>query len=363
MSSHGANRHSCVIIDLDALRHNYRYLKKTAGGNRLIAVVKADAYGHGALEVARALPEADAFAVAALGEATALRESGVEQKILLMGGFTSAVELQNCIGLDIDPVLHHPFHLEGLRDGDDLNGLDVWVKVDSGMGRLGFPIEEIGEVIRFLGGLDSVGNIRLMTHLASADDLESPFTDAQVQKVLSLGLDNYEWGIANSAGLLGWSNAHRPWVRSGIALYGADPMSDRNSVQRDFKPVMTMKSILLAVNPHRKGDVIGYANTYACPEDMPVGVVATGYGDGYPRHKIDTAKVEIDGRLCDVIGRVSMDMITVDLSKSRGARVGDKVTLFGVSPLVNDLAHCSQTIAYEILCNVGAHARREYIGR
>jgi alanine racemase len=362
LNSHGTNRHPRAIIDLEALKHNYRYLKQAAGGNRLIAVVKADAYGHGAVEVARALGDADAFAVAAVGEAIALREAGIQQKILVLGGFTTAVELQTCIGLGIDPVLHHQFHLDRLRDGGDLGDLDVWLKVDSGMGRLGFSIDMTHEIIDALHNLHTLGNIRLMTHLANADDAESSFTELQIGNVKLLDLDGYEWGIANSAGILGWPNTHRIWARAGIALYGADPMSDRKTAQRELRPVMTMKSVVLAVNPHARGDLIGYANTYTCPEDMTIAVIAAGYADGYPRHKVDTAQVEIGGQLCDVVGRVSMDMITADVSKLPGVRVGDEVTLFGAAPDVNDLADCSQTIAYEILCNVGAHARREYIG-
>ena len=362
MNSHGAHRHPRAIIDLEALRHNYRYLRQAAGGNRLIAVVKADAYGHGAAEVARALDFADAFAVATVGEAAALREAGVKQKILVLGGFTTAVELQACIGLGIDPVLHHPFHLDRLRAGGDLGDLDVWIKIDSGMGRLGFAPERTHEIIDTLRNLDTLGNIRLMTHLANADDVECDFTESQLENIRALGLDGYEWGIANSAGVLGWPNTHHLWARAGIALYGADPMSDRASAKRELKPVMTMKSIVLAVNPHRRGDRIGYANTYTCPGDMNIAVIATGYADGYPRHKVDTARIEIGGRLCDVVGRVSMDMITADVSALEQVGVGDEVTLFGASPGVNELADCSQTIAYEILCNVGAHVRREYIG-
>ena len=362
MNSHGPNRHPRAIIDLEALRQNYRYLKKIAGGNRLIAVVKADAYGHGALEVAQALDHADAFAVAAVGEALALRKAGIEQKILVMGGFISSEELLLCIEHDLDPVLHHHFHLENLFAQGDLRDLDVWLKVDSGMGRLGFPLNSIRETIDFLLGLDTLGSLRLMTHLASADDVNSDFTDSQLSAIDSLQLDEYEWGIANSAGILGWPDTHNLWVRAGIALYGADPLSDRKMAQRDLQPVMTMKSKVLAVNFHRQGSLIGYANTFTCDRDMNIAVIATGYADGYPRHKIDTAQVEIQGRLCDIVGRVSMDMITVDVSGLGEVGVGEEVTLFGASPNVCDLADCSEMIPYEILCNVGAHAKREYRG-
>jgi len=363
LNSHGARRHPHVIIDLDALRHNYHYLKQTAGGNRLIAVIKADAYGHGATRVAQALAgEADAFAVAAVGEAVGLREAGIEQKILVLGGFVDAGELQTCIDLGIDPVLHHAFHLECLYDSHGLNDLDVWVKVDSGMGRLGFPLDQAHGIIAALGNLDTLGSIRMMTHLANADDVDSDFTAEQLARIGGLGLDRYEWGIANSAGILGWPDAHHLWVRAGIALYGADPLSDRAHNPRELRPVMTMKSRVLAVNPHAKGDLIGYGNTYTCERDMTIAVIAAGYADGYPRHKVDTARVEINGSLCDVIGRVSMDMITVDVSGLERVGVGDEVTLFGERPSVNELADCSETIAYEVLCNVGAHARRDYVG-
>ncbi|MGD2171977.1 MAG: alanine racemase [Gammaproteobacteria bacterium] len=363
MNSHGARRHPHAIIDLDALRHNYHYLRQKAGGNRVIAVVKADAYGHGATRVTEALAaDADAFAVATVGEAAALRGAGISQKILVLGGFVDAGELQTCIELALDPVLHHAFHLECLYDSPGLNDLDVWLKIDSGMGRLGFPVDQARGIIHALGNLDTLGSIRLMTHLANADDVESTLTEAQLERIRELELDRYEWAIANSAGILGWPDAHHLWVRAGIALYGADPMSDRGQTPRELRPVMTMKSKVLAVNPHARGDTIGYGATYTCERDMTIAVVATGYADGYPRHKCETARVEIHGRLCDVVGRVSMDMITVDVSELASLAVGDEVTLFGASPEVNELAECSETIAYEVLCNVGAHVRRDYVG-
>ena len=363
LNSHGANRHSRAIIDLAALRHNYRYLKQQAGGNHLIAVVKADAYGHGAIEVARALPDADAFAVATVGEALALRDADISQKILVMGGFIDLEELQICVDHALDPVLHDHHHLDCLRDLPQLNDLAVWLKVDSGMGRLGFSLTRTGEIIDFLAGLDTLGNVRMMTHLANADSTDSLFTETQIGQVRSLGLDEYEWSIANSAGILGWPETHHIWARTGIALYGADPMSDRKNARRKLQPVMSMKSRVIAVNNHVQGDLIGYGNTYTCTGDTAIAVVAAGYADGYPRHKIDTVQVEITNQLCDVIGRVSMDMITVDVSLLPGVSVGDEVTLFGLRPDVNDLADYSETIAYEILCNVGAHVQREYVNQ
>ncbi len=198
MNSHGVNRHPRAIIDLDALRHNYRYLKQLAGGKRLIAVVKADAYGHGAVEVARAIDKADAFAVASVGEAVALRQAGIEGKVLVMGGFVDERELGQCIELGLDPVLHHQFHLDRLCEIENLKNLEVWLKLDSGMGRLGFSLERTHDIIRFLTQLDTLGSFRLMTHLASADDIGNDFTDVQLQRIKSHKLDDYELAIPHS---------------------------------------------------------------------------------------------------------------------------------------------------------------------
>ena len=363
LNRHGLNRHAHVSIDLESIRHNYRLLKKISGDQRLIAVIKADAYGHGATEVAKALPEADAFAVAAVGEALALRQAGIEQKILVLGGFIGAGELQTCVDNRLDPVIHQQTHLDCLHDSADLKDLQVWVKIDTGMGRLGYPLNDVTDVISKLKQLKSLGQIRLMTHLASADNMESKFTDQQIEAVKSLGLDEYEWGIANSAGILGWPHAHHTWVRAGIAMYGANPLSNRKQAFVDLKPAMQMKTSVLAVRQASKGDVIGYSNRYTCPQDMNIAVIAAGYADGYPRHKVDTAQVNIQGQLCDIVGRVSMDMITVDISALESVEVGDEVTLFGESPDANHIADCSETIAYEIFCNVGAHARREYLNK
>ena len=361
MNSHGARRHSRAVIDLTAIRHNYGLLKQISGNKRLIAVIKADAYGHGAVEVARALPEADAFAVATVSEAVSLREEGIQQKILVLSGFLRFDELETCISHRLDPVIHQFDHLQHLKKCNNLDGLQVWVKVDTGMGRLGYQSEQVAEVIEQLDRLPALGPVRLMTHLASADDVESEFPKKQLEAINALELHGYEWGIANSAGILGWPYAHDIRLRAGFALYGANPLSDRKQKLVALKPAMQMKSRVLAVNPHKKGDFIGYSNTYTCSRDMLIAVVAAGYADGYPRLKVDTAPVSISGKLCEIVGRISMDMITVDVSALDKVKIDDEVILFGDEPHVNDIAASSQTIAYEVLCNVGGHVKREYI--
>ncbi|MCP3686846.1 MAG: alanine racemase [Gammaproteobacteria bacterium] len=363
MNSHGPHRHARAIIDLAAIRHNYHLLKQITGGRKLIAVVKADAYGHGAIEVSQALVDADAFAVATVGEAIALRTAGIQQKILVMGGFVSRNELDSCIQYQLDTAINHQAQLENLSQPSTLNGLQVWVKFDSGMGRLGFPGKQVVDVIARLETIPSLGKIRLMSHLARADDINSDFTKQQIAAVRVLGLDRFEWAMANSAGILGWPDAHSDWVRAGIAMYGASPMLNRDEARVGLKPAMTMKTRVLTVTAHQQGDFIGYANSYRCAQDMSIAVVAAGYADGYPRHKIDTAQVSIHGQLCDIVGRVSMDMITVDVSALAQISEGDEVCLFGESPDANHAAESAASIAYEIFCNVGAHVRREYINK
>ena len=362
MNSHGQNRHARVSIDLSAIRYNYQKLKSLSGENKLIAVVKADAYGHGAIQVAKALPDADAFAVAAVGEAVSLRENGIKQKILVMGGFISTAELQTCIDHQLDPVIHQQFHIECLRTNQELKQMQIWMKIDSGMGRLGFSVDAVSDAVDYLNGLSSLGQIRMMSHLASADEIDNKQTKKQIETIANLKLDSYEWGISNSAGILGWPKSHKTWIRSGIAMYGANPMSNRKEIRQRLRPAMTMKTSVLAVNQHYKGDVIGYSGAYTCPEDMTIAVIAAGYADGYPRLKTQTSQVNIQGQLCSVVGRVSMDMITVDVSVLENVKVGDEVCLFGVNPEAEDIADDSLTIAYEIFCNVGAHVKREYVG-
>ncbi len=363
LNSHGLNRYARISIDLESIRHNYRLLKQISGDQRLVAVIKADAYGHGAVEVARALHQADAFAVATVGEAIALREAGIEQKVLVLSGFINTQELQTCINNQLDPVVHQQTQLDKLHESLDLKELQIWVKIDTGMGRLGFPLNAAENVIDQLDQLPNLGRVRMMTHLANAEDAESPFTNLQLEAVKSLGLDDYEWGIANSAGILSWPLARQTWVRAGIAMYGSNPLSTRNQAPVDLKPAMQMKTFVLSVTQHKKGDVIGYNNSFTCPCNMKIAVIAAGYADGYPRHKIKTAQVNIHGHLCDIVGRVSMDMITVDVSGIGTVGAGDQVILFGELPEIGQIADCSETITYEILCNVGAHARREYLNK
>ena len=353
-------RHSRVIIDLNAIRANYTYLKSTCPQSKVIAVIKADAYGHGAIQVAQALPHADAFAVATTLEAIPLRKAGVTQKIIILGGVINEAEMRHCIDYRLDPVIHQNFQIELLSHSKLTGPLDVWLKFNSGMGRLGFNAEDLVMELKRLGDNQPEINIRLMTHLANADDPEDKKSLEQIDQVNQLALAEYEWGISNSAGILGWPQSHKHWVRCGIALYGSDPMNGEDDNPR-LTPVMTFKSQILAVNQCCKGQSIGYGGLFTCEKNETIAVVAAGYADGYPRHLIG-GFVSVNGERAEIVGRVSMDMITIKVT-GMSVAVGDEVILWGSAPTANEIARCSETISYELFCHAGCHGKREYINQ
>ncbi len=350
-------RHSRIIVNLAAIQHNYQFLKEIAAESKVIAVIKADAYGHGAIEIARALPNADAFAVATALEAIPLREAGIQQKIIVLGGVLDESEMQDCIDYQLDPVIHQFWQIELLKSCNNLT-LDVWLKFNSGMGRLGFSEQDINQALQQLNSLNLSGRVRLMTHLANADDINDEKSSRQINRCKALGLDQYEWGIANSAGILGWPKSRVNWVRAGIALYGSDPLCDY-SASKNLQAVMQFSSSVLAINHHKKGQSIGYGGLYSCPQDQTIAVVAAGYADGYPRH-IKNGFVVINGQKVNIVGRISMDMITIDIT-GKDVKIGDEVILWGNSPLAHEIADLSETISYELFCHAGCHGKREYI--
>ena len=349
-----------AIINLQHLKDNYQLAK--GNSQAAYAVIKANAYGHGAIRVAKALSQknkvmADAFAVATIPEALELRQAGIEQKILVLGGFVDENEILIALEHKIDCVVHSQFQIDLLLTAGNTD-INLWVKVNSGMGRLGFNLREVGDVLHQLSAFNIVS---MMTHLASADDLDNDKNKQQIDNIKLLGLTEYDWSISNSAGTLGWPEGHKQWVRVGISLYGVNPFAvDVNSAQ-DLKPAMRFESQLVAIYQRNKGDTVGYSATYVCDKEMTIGVIGAGYADGYPRHIDEQAKVLINDTLVPIIGRVSMDMITVDLTQLSSAKIGDSVILWDQSPSAEDIAKSSETIAYELCCHAGAHAQIEYI--
>ncbi|MCP4040863.1 MAG: alanine racemase [Gammaproteobacteria bacterium] len=343
-----------ALIDLDAWRYNLERVRTAAAGRKVVAIVKADAYGHGLEYVPTALESADAFGVASLEEAISLRDAGIKCPVVLLEGFFASDELDDVSRYGLDVVIHHNEQVEQLERFPLSHPIGIWLKIDSGMHRLGFPPGEARKVYRRLRENSTrVSNIRLMTHLACADDRSDPRTHAQLEKFhrSCAGVET-ETSISNSAGILGWPEAHGDWVRPGIMLYGVSPFIGTTAQDDDLRPVMTLQTRLIAVNRCGRGEGVGYGATWSCPEEMRVGVAAIGYGDGYPRHAPTETPVLVNGRRVPLIGRVSMDMITLDLRGLPEAKPGDPVVLWGQGLPVEEIAAKSGTIAYELLCGI-----------
>lgn len=349
-----------ALLDLSAMAHNLARLRRQAPDAKYMAVVKANAYGHGAVAAARALPGAEAFAVARVDEGVALREAGVRQRIAVLQGFLCGEELDLHSRYDLEPVVHSFSQVERLESAALTKPVAVWLKLDSGMHRLGLEPEAFAACHRRLGRCSSVAQPPfLLTHLASADSLDDPATERQLNlfRATVAGLPG-ERSIANSAGLLAWKDALAEWVRPGIALYGVSPFSDRIGLDEGLKPVMTLRSRLIAIKPLQIGDAVGYGGGWVCRRPTLMGVAAIGYGDGYPRHARAGTPVLLRGRRVPLIGRVSMDMITLDLGECPDAQAGDEVTLWGEGLPVEEIARHADTIPYVLLCNVTPRVRR-----
>ncbi|OQW94270.1 MAG: alanine racemase [Beggiatoa sp. IS2] len=356
-----------AIIDLIALRTNVQRVRTCCvPEQRIIAVIKANAYGHGACQIAQAIAtHVEAFAVSCLEEALELRESGVNLPIMLLEGFFQPDELPIIVEQHLQVVIHTPTQIDQILRAKLGKPLRVWLKIDTGMHRLGFAPQEMEVVWKSLQQCSIVAKpLGLISHLACADDRGNPHTIDQIQRFAQLtkGLE-CETSLANSAGILGWlatfqKNQPTQWVRPGIMLYGVSPFIDSTGKNEGLQPVMQLQSSLISVKQYRQGDLIGYAGSYRCPQAMPVGVVAAGYADGYPRHAPSGTPLLVNGRRTPLIGRVSMDMLTVDLRSQPNARVGDPVVLWGRNLPAEEIASHAGTIAYELFCNVSGRVKR-----
>ena len=355
------SRPAKVVINLSALRHNFSRIRTIAPDSRVMAIVKADAYGHGLVRIAQSLEQADAFGVACLEEARELRQAKIQQRIILLEGPYSGEELTKISQLGLDMVVHDLSQVEMLEQNQLNKPVCIWLKLDTVMHRLGFSPDLAIEALARLEQSAGVKEIRLMTHLASANNREDPMTRKQLQCFSQFNENmSLEKTIANSAGILAFPDAHVDWVRPGIMLYGVSPFSDSNGSQEGLKPVMTLQSKLITVRALKAGDPVGYGATWRCPEDMSVGVVAAGYGDGYPRHAESGTPVLVNGKRVELIGRASMDMLTVDLRSQSQAKTGDPVVLWGEGLPVEEVANHAGTIPYEVLCAVHKRLKFEY---
>lgn len=340
-------------IDSQALMHNYQLAKRRARGAQVMAAVKANAYGHGIERVARVLQQADALAVAFVAEAEALRRAGCRQMINVLQGFSDQEELRRCIDLQLRPVVHQSQQLEILAQNAQCK-LPLWLKIDTGMGRLGFAAEQCRELHAQLSAY-SESPIGLVTHMACADDVANDVTLRQLDifAACTAGLAG-ERSVANSATLLGWEVPLGDWVRPGIMLYGSSPLLGTAATSLDLQPVMRLNTKLIAVKQLAAGASVGYGASWVCTRDTRVGIAAIGYGDGYPRSAAHAAPVVVAGKRTNTLGRVSMDMLTIDLTGLDDIAVGDEVELWGQQLAADELAAHAGTIAYELFCGAGA---------
>lgn len=360
-------------INLDAMRHNLSRVRELAPGCPVIAAIKANAYGHGLIESAKALVDADAYGVARVEEGLQLRRESITKKIIILEGFSSQAELRLCQGKDFELIIHDDSQITQLENFcsseksqhvlQNDSQFFVWIKVDTGMHRIGIPPEKCHSVINRVQRLANLKLVGILTHMANADDRVSDYTTRQLQKFQPCIDPDLHVSIANSACLLSWPQSRVGWVRPGIMLYGASPFSDTTAADEGLQTVMTLRAHLIAVHELKKGDAVGYGGAWRCPEDMRVGVAAIGYGDGYPRHAPNGTPVLVDGKRAALAGRVSMDMITIDLREIGQARVGSSVVLWGEELPVEEVATAAGTISYELFCRLTTRVKFRYEGK
>ncbi len=336
-------------ISLAALGRNYEAARRQAGASRVLAVVKANGYGHGLDRVARALPRADGFATLELDGAVRLRESGFAGEILLLEGFFDPAELEAICASRLATVVHHEEQLRVLEKARPPAPVDAYLKVNTGMNRLGFAPGEARRALERLQATGAARSITLMTHFATADGPEGVHEAMNRFERATRGL-GLPRSLANSAAIFAHPRSHADTVRVGIALYGASPFADRDAASLGLAPAMTLRSRLIAVQEIGPGESVGYGATFHAPRAMRIGVVACGYADGYPRHAPNGTPVLVEGVRVATAGRVSMDMITVDLAPVPQARVGSEVVLWGEGLPVDEVAQAAGTVGYELLC-------------
>ncbi|AOM00639.1 MULTISPECIES: alanine racemase [Cobetia] len=351
-------------IDLDALRHNYQLACELAPNSRSLAVIKADAYGHGAVACARALADlAPAFAVATIEEALALREGGITHPVVLLEGVFEASEYQLAAQHDFWCAIHSEWQLAALEAATLPGPISCWIKFDSGMHRLGFDAEQARAVKERLVASGKAQDLHLMTHFATADSLTPDYFQHQMAAVEALAAElALPLCLANSPATLAWPQSHAAWNRPGIMLYGADPLEGANDASRRLKPVMTLSSAIIAVREIAIGEPVGYAGRFVATRPTRIGVVACGYGDGYDRHAVDGTPVLVDGQETVLAGKVSMDMLTVDITDLPEAGVGSRVVLWGEGLEVNRVAASCDTISYTLLTGILPRVPKHYHG-
>jgi alanine racemase len=349
-----------ALIDSAALRHNLGTIRAYAPGAKVMAVVKANAYGHGLVSTALSLADADAFAVARLEEGIELRSAGIRAPVVLLEGVFSAEQLAEAAHHSFELVVHDPLQIKLLEAHRGRERFIVWIKMDTGMNRLGFRPQVFPSALQRLRTLIVPAlELRLMTHLARADEREVWMTREQVaafdHAIAAAGItggSRMPTSIGNSAGILGWPNAHGDWVRPGLALYGVSPFVGETADKHGLKPVMTLETTVLTVREVKAGETVGYAGAWRAERGSSIAILAAGYGDGLPRRLENGTPVLISGVRYPLVGRVSMDMIAVDVTAAPRVSTGDPAVIWGAGLPVEEVANHADTIPYELLCGV-----------
>ena len=357
--THINNRPCRVLIDRSAITHNLEVVRQTTSSSMIMAVIKADAYGHGMEVAALALAQADEFAVTSLDDVKRLREYGIDKPITLLSALLNTSEIKSLVSLNVRPTIFDHTQLSLISKLKLSEPLSIWLKVDTGMGRLGILPCDLLPALDLLKANSSIRDISLMTHLANADDPLHPQNQQQI-KIFNDVIkqhDFYQTSILNSAGIMGNKDAALDVVRPGVMLYGISPLQGKTSKELMLKPAMTFKSELISIKHLPKGSKVGYGGSYQLKRESKIGIIGCGYGDGYPRHAPSGSIVLVNGERVSLVGRVSMDMIAVDLNDIK-ASIGDEAILWGKDNPIEGLATAAGTIAYELSCGISSRVER-----
>ncbi|MBB1372224.1 MULTISPECIES: alanine racemase [Pseudoalteromonas] len=350
-------------INLTALAHNLAQVKSFAPNSKVMAVLKANAYGHGLVTIAQHLNDADAFAVARIDEALALRAGGLTKPIVLLEGFFDEADLPILLANNFQTIIHDENQLAALENAQLEAPINCWLKINTGMHRLGIAPDQFDEFYNRLQKTANANNtVNLMTHFSCADDVDSSKTMQQIALFNRLA-ENVEQAhcLSNSAGILAWPSGHGDWVRPGLMLYGVSPMANTTGKTYQLEPVMRLTTKVIAVRNVAAHEAVGYSGRWQSDKPTQLAVVAMGYGDGYPRHARAGTPVIINKQRYGIVGSVAMDMITLDIgNNTHNIKVGDEVTMWGPELPVEEIAQCADTIPYELLCNITPRVSYQY---
>lgn len=349
---------SYLTIHYDHLLHNFGIVKTLAPTSKILAMVKANAYGHGLIEAAKTLEnKVDALGVARIEEAAELRKANINCRIVVMSGPVNKDDLEILDQLNCDIVIHQQEQIHWLNDYSNPNTFHVWLKINTGMNRLGFDTNNFSSAHKRLCACTSVKNpITALTHFSDADRTDFPKTLHQHKQFLECTQNHpVEKSCANSAAILAFPETHHDWVRPGLMLYGISPFKNTAGKDHQLKPVMSLHAQIIAINFVKTGEAVGYGSTHTVEHDTHIAVLGIGYGDGLLRNINSTAHVTHNNKTYPIVGRISMDMTTIDLGLNHKAKLGDYVTLWGIDGIpVETWATAANTIPYELTCHVAA---------